>query len=360
MGILSKIFGEKAICQHSSTTTSSPIFTTKPIPQEPKQRITVHIEPISPSQVEIPPLQGDYAKTIFLNAYSKASPIKQADNYQKYFLYECGIRNCPQYHQMLIDEGYLSVSTIEERIENLKVDEIKKILGEEGLPTSGKKAILVERLMSKVDEISVKKYLPDVTYSITQKGQDFINEHSAYILLHRHKEWEIGWREFDNRKQPGYRVNDILWGIFNERIITSKCFGRNEYFYMYQLLKEEGKRKNAVEMLLRVIYIDISGVEGLSYLNDSFWTIEDAHNGFTTAIMLAPGIINSLHEFYDVYTDAMVDRLYEWKLPVQICEKKMFLNMIHSIFNKSFDADLFLKNLRVVWDKLINEMRKTT
>lgn len=32
---------------------------------------------------------------------------------------------------------------------------------------------------------------------------------------------------------------------------------------MYQLLAEEGKRERAIEMLLRVLYIDLSGVFGM-------------------------------------------------------------------------------------------------
>ena len=36
---------------------------------------------------DIPPLQGDYAKAVFLWAHSKASPIKDNDSYARYFLY---------------------------------------------------------------------------------------------------------------------------------------------------------------------------------------------------------------------------------------------------------------------------------
>jgi len=43
------------------------------------------------NESEIPPLQGDYAKTVFLWAFSKPSPIRKADDYAAYFLYECGI-----------------------------------------------------------------------------------------------------------------------------------------------------------------------------------------------------------------------------------------------------------------------------
>ena len=41
---------------------------------------------------EIPPLQRDYAKAVFLWAFSKPQPIRDDGYYASYFLYECGIR----------------------------------------------------------------------------------------------------------------------------------------------------------------------------------------------------------------------------------------------------------------------------
>ena len=62
---------------------------------------------------DIPPLQGDYAKAIFLWAHSKASPIKDNDSYARYFLYECGIRNAAKYHRELITAGYFEEASAE-------------------------------------------------------------------------------------------------------------------------------------------------------------------------------------------------------------------------------------------------------
>ena len=63
---------------------------------------------------DIPPLQGDYAKTIFLWAHSKAAPIRANDSYARYFLYECGIRNPSKYHRSNITEGYSTEATVKE------------------------------------------------------------------------------------------------------------------------------------------------------------------------------------------------------------------------------------------------------
>ncbi len=104
---------------------------------------TIKVTATTQVNVEIPPLQGDYAKAVFLSVYSKASPIKEASAYQGYLLYECGIRDCPAYHKALIDEGLLAPSSIRNRVASLKVDALKQMLSEKSLPVSGKKADLV-------------------------------------------------------------------------------------------------------------------------------------------------------------------------------------------------------------------------
>ena len=88
---------------------------------------------------EIPPLQGDYAKAIFLWAHSKATPIRDNNSYARYFLYECGIRNPSKYHRELIAEGYFEEASVEQTLNSLKVTELKEILSALGESTTGKK-----------------------------------------------------------------------------------------------------------------------------------------------------------------------------------------------------------------------------
>lgn len=309
---------------------------------------------------EIPELQGDYAKAVFLNAYSKASAIKGKGEYQGYMLYECGIRDCPSYHRGLVDEGYLAESTLEDLIRGLKVAELKPLLEELGLPVSGKKDALVQRIMENADEGFIRQHCPAQTYAISEKGRQFLAEHDIYVRLHQNRRWGVSWREFDENKKPGYSDNDILWGIFNRRVATSISYGRNEYLCMYQILVEERKRRSAIEMLLRIIYIDVSGVEGLDYLRlyrDGSFTEKEAKDNFGASVMIAPGLVADISSYADVYEDAIVDRIYEWKLPLNICEKELFLDMVHSCLNEAFDEKKFMSKLKRAYDEAVHDMR---
>ncbi|QOX63910.1 hypothetical protein FRZ06_11495 [Anoxybacterium hadale] len=122
------------------------------------------VERFSPSastnlaKVDIPPVQGDYAKAIFLHAYHKSSSVKTDNEYAQYFLFECGIRNPSRYHRELITEGYLEKSSPKERIKGLKIPELKAILTELGQTTSGKKDDLIQRIFDIAGEDTMIKW----------------------------------------------------------------------------------------------------------------------------------------------------------------------------------------------------------
>ena len=309
---------------------------------------------------DLPPYQGDYAKTIFLWAHNKPSPIKSNDNYARYFLYECGISNPSEFHLNLINDGYFKKAPIDTVLNSLKVAELKEILSSLAQPVTGKKDALIERILSIADEDAINSFCKEDLFVLSENGELFLSQHSDYVQLHTHKNWGITWQEYDTNHRSGISFYDTVWGILNKRILQDQQnFGRGEYFHMYQLLVEEGKRERAIEMLLRVLYIDLSGVYGMnSYkmYKSGFYNKIDLFEHFDVAIMLAPGIVNPIAEFKDVYSDEIANRLYEQKLPVQICDKKLFLTLVHSILDGTYDESEFEKKLQSAYNKFIKSL----
>ena len=292
------------------------------------------------SEVNIPPQQGEYAKAIFLFANSGCSEVKRDDEYPRYLIYECGIRRPSEYHQALLADGYFKEADLQTKLLSLKVPELKEILSQMGETTAGKKEILIQRILDNGDTSIIQRYCPKAAYMLSSKGVGYLSEHDNYIRLHKHHSWGIDWKEFEKAHKNGSTFYDTVWGILNSRIGHTSDFGRNEYLCMSQLLIEEGKRPNALEMLLRVLYIDISGTEGADYLQQykmGLFTKADAKDSFGASIMLAPWVCSTIAEFKDVYTDEMAKRILTWKLPVQICSEQLFMQIVHSIFNGSYD-----------------------
>lgn len=343
MGFLSKLFLKKETVPSATVKVTA---TTK-----------VNNEPYNP---DIPPFQGDYAKTIFLWAHEKVSAVQKNDDYARYFLYECGIANPSAYHLELIRTGYFEKAPASAILNSLKVADLKQILSSIGQVTTGKKDVLIERIIQNADESSLAALCPQELYVLSEIGRGFLEEHNDYVLVHKHKNWGIDWREYDANYRPGYSFYDTVWGILNKRVIDDKRnFGRGEYLFMYQLLAEEGKRERAIEMLLRVLYIDLSGIFGMDCYKmyiEGLYTKKNLIEYFNVAIMLAPGIINPISEYKDVYTDEMIERLYEQKLPVQICEKKLFLKIVHSVLDGTYDESLIEDEIKTAYNKFVNQL----
>lgn len=314
---------------------------------------------ITPNDPDIPPFQGDYAKTIFLWAHSKASPIKDSDSYAGYFLYECGIRNAAKYHHELIAAGYFEEASIQQNLNGLKVTELKEILVELGQSTTGKKDALIERIANNADGMLIARYCPEKQYVLSSLGQAFLEAHNDYVMVHKHKSWGVDWKEYDAHKVAGRSYYDTMWAIFNEQLANgAQDCGRAQYLYMYQLLNEEGKRERALQMLLRVLYIDLSGVEGMQWYDmyrRGFYKEKEVRECFSISVTLAPGILNPIKNFEDIYNDQLVDRLYEQKLPVQICDKKLFLAIVHSVLDGTYDQEATEEKLKRAYYKFLRE-----
>lgn len=314
---------------------------------------------LAPNDPDIPPLQGDYAKAVFLWAHSKAAPIKDNDSYARYFLYECGIRNPSKYHKELISAGYFEEASVEQALNSLKVTELKEILSALGQSTTGKKDALIWRIANNADDSLIACYCPEKLYMLSAMGQAFLQAHDDYVMVHKHKNWGVGWKEYDARKIPGRSYYDTMWAIFNEQLAKdTQNYGRFQYYCMYQLLCEEGKRDCALQTLLRVLYLDFSGVEVLRYQDlyrQGIYNQKQMREMFSIAIMIAPGIVNPIKDFADVYSDEMVDKLYELKLPVQMCDKKLFLSIVHSVIDGTYNQEATEEKLKRAYYKYLRE-----
>ena len=309
----------------------------------------------------IPNFQGDYAKTIFLWAFNKSSPVKKQSEYARYFLYECGIRDAVLYHRQLIKEGYFTKASMEEKLKTLKVADLKLMLKELEQPVTGKKDILIKRVLENADEQYINNHCESDVYELSEKGHLFLEDHYDYVNIHKHKNWGIDWRTYDIKHKQGYSFYDTVFEIFNERISKGAvCFGRNEYYNMYQALAEENKREQALEMLMRVLYIDLSGVDGIDDIalyKKGECTYNELRDSFDIFIMLAPGIVEPIAKYADVYNDDMVKHIYEWHLPVQICSKSLFLEIVHSVIDGTYNEQVMTCRLKAEYIKYIKALR---
>lgn len=321
----------------------------KTVVQPDKQAITFTEKVTQTKNSNIPAFQGDYAMAVFLHVYSKASPIKENSEYQQYLLYECGIRDAQAYHKGLVSREYLTPATLEEKLHFLKISDLKSMLKEMHETSSGKKEELIKKIINNNNEEIIKKYFNKELYSISEKGNNFLEEHSDYIKIHNHTNWNINWKEYDNRKKPGYSFYDVVWGMFNERVFSSDTFGRNEYYMMFELLLEEGKRKRACEMLLKVLYLDLNGIEfknDIQLYKSNIYSKNELYENLCHSFTFAPGVVYAITQFKDVYDESMIDNIYKQRLSIQLCSKELFREIVVSILKDTFDEEIYTQKLK--------------
>lgn len=128
---------------------------------------------------------------------------------------------------------------------------------------------------------------------------------------------------------------------------------------MYQLLHEQKKDEIAFGFLLKILYLDISGVEGIDYfdlLQKGRWSKDKVKDCFESSIVLAPAIIEYIERYKEYYSEAQVDELYEWELPIQICCKAHFLELMHSIIDGTYDSEKATEKLKDAFNDTIDQI----
>lgn len=330
--------------------------------------------------------QGDYAKTLFLYAHKNISAIKPSSEYYRYFYYECGIQDAATYHLSLLKQEYLRPATLEEKLQTLTIPALKDIAAAFNLPMSGKKTDLINQIIRLDRPSDIESHLPYQVYTaLSEKGVDFLAEHNDYVLLHRHKDWGINWQEYDKRKN-GHSFYDVVWGIFNERLSENiqdysqngsaqryYCKERSICLNMFQLLQEEGKTERSLAELIHVLYIDTSGVTGIDYYRTFLMNPDEREHhwrlihetdqssakhspipatayadDYSIYYLPIPGLMKSLSEFQNVAKETVlkaIDRCFEEQLPMQICSKELFTQIILAGIDGSYDSQAFEESL---------------
>ena len=306
--------------------------------------------------------QGDFSKCIFLYkyGYEYAMPILKNEEYPNYIYRSLGIKDAVTFHKKMITEGYLIKATIEQQLYSMKVDELKIILTENNIVTKGKKVDLINRIIEQLPCETISKYITNELYVVSEKGKKFVDQNKAFVLIHKY-EWGITWNDIVKFRKDKISDNDIIWKIFNDRLIKEPNYCRNTYHSMSIFLKEENKLTDSLLMLLRVLYIDISGYEYIKRYDNEYYfksSIEEKYNDYDLERELAPGILSEINRLKDFYNEEMVEKVYRLNYPIQIFDNNMFKELLDNIFTSNKDIESIRLKAKEKWIDIINSRYK--
>lgn len=266
------------------------------------------------TETTIPEYQGDYAKTVFLYWFSTPKKKPDASDWPKYFLYECGIRDCQCYFDDLLKEELLREAPREKRLSALKITDLKMLLSDAGLTTSGKKEQLIERVIKEVSQKKIDECLGEAKYyCLSPSGSVFMQRHKQYVVLHKHKNWGITWQEFDSVHRPEVGIYDTISGLLTKRVMDEFCvnLSRNAYYSLSECSEERGDQEGALYFLLKVLYLDLR--------------FDPADPG------IAPGIASSIRRLSDYYHLGMLDDVCSDDGMISVLSKDEFGEIVRFI-----------------------------
>lgn len=296
----------------------------------------------------IPCLQGDYAKTVFLMMYAKGA-ISVSKQAPQYLLYECGIKNPVSYRNSVADAGLLVEPDFTAILYGMKLSDIKAICRSLGISQSGVKTDVITRILSEADFSDLPNYLPtEKAYMLSEKGKIFLQEHEGYQILHRHPNWSISWKEYDQQHKDSESPYKTMLRIVQACLDKEKFnYLRNDYHTLSEIYKLSGNIAKSTEMLLYVQYLDLSGMcfydsiqlfqqlyrnERVKFKKETLLTVENyVHSTF------APGIIDLIAKQKASITPDLIQLISTWWLPINACSPSDFRRIISEICDGILD-----------------------
>lgn len=259
---------------------------------------------------------GLYPQEILMLDYAHTYKSNGENSFQNFWKWRYYVLNPQEILDKLYQEGFIETGDLKSTLQKKTLPEIKEELSNIGQKTSGKKADLIDLLLSTGDISYLEKKFSDRLYVLTEKGKaELESKENEYITyLHQKHEYmsvyEMNY--FLHNENPSHlRYRDIIWRELNKKsgeYFQAFDFGlyRNCRLSMHSFILEENKPKTALHLLCEVISYDLSGL-GNGYRH-SFATskllIEGEIERLTpyenSMVKLYPGILNFLKSIKDI------------------------------------------------------------
>lgn len=136
-----------------------------------------------------PSARGLYVAEILLLEYcTYGNYPNPSSGYPGLWWFAYGIRDVGKALRSLEERGFVQWAPKAKCLEHLKVADLKQILQNAGLPTTGKKTELIDRITSEIsdDKLDLPNYAPK--YELTELGRQELEDNGYVPYMHKHKD----------------------------------------------------------------------------------------------------------------------------------------------------------------------------
>ena len=216
------------------------------------ESISVRTQTIDPDE-DVKPPKG--AEISYLDARALKFWNGKSTDYEipAYYAESAFGRNVGPALGRLLCGKYLSYSSIEKSISQKTIPELKSILIEHDLKTSGKKAELVHRLMDNLSSNEIEALFPFSVYEITPKGEHALE---AYSIIFTSERLGTGFPYYrlikEKESTPTATDIDIILRMLRQDLDNAQKAGNKELYRVKsaetaRLLDNLGKPEEALE-----------------------------------------------------------------------------------------------------------------
>lgn len=135
-----------------------------------------------------PSRDGLYVAEILLLAYcEKGKYPKPKGGYPGFWWFKYGVRNIGGALKSLEERGFIALAPKSRCLNDFKVAELRDLLKREGLPSTGRKDALIERIAENVPEDRLPVDDTSRKYELTELGTSELEENGYVPYMHSHK-----------------------------------------------------------------------------------------------------------------------------------------------------------------------------
>lgn len=301
-----------------------------------------------------PSKNGLYPHEILVLNYASTYSTDEK-NFQKFWLYDYNIKDLNKILKKLLNKGFLYETSIYESLEKETLVTLKEILKKHDLKINGNKSVLIERLVSNIDDNIPKTYFNKTYYKTTELGYKELNENEYISYIHRNKIIGLNIWKLNQlmNEEPKRSYRDKIWSYLNLSAI--KYFEHNEFgeyiscrFAMSKFIAEEQKYKQALYLISEVTYLDING---LSFFGKKIYPETDfLLNNFlpyeSSFLRIPSGIVKITKEYMEL-SNLSIEEIKQTML-----ESMKKTPIFIKVFSPEECLDIFFMEINEEYEKL--------
>ena len=145
------------------------------------------------------------------------------DVFPRFWLYDYAIDDPKVILTKLLNGGFIQVASAADSLSRLTVKELKTVLEKHDLPQTGKKAVLIDRIIESISSDELENIVLSRKYKLTDVGQNELKQNEYVPYLHTHKGYWLSVWDLNKmiHEHPEHRWRDLIWGHLNQKLNDS-------------------------------------------------------------------------------------------------------------------------------------------